>query len=77
MPVKSYLAVPQPGKRQELIKTLENIEGVACESATNKDVIVVVTDTPGEAEDKLLFQQLNELQNIQVLTLVSSFSDQN
>jgi nitrate reductase NapAB chaperone NapD len=74
MPIKSYLAVPVTGKRDELIRELKKFKEVELEASTNKDVIVVLTDTATNAEDKQLVTRLNELESLQLITLVSAFS---
>ena len=74
MPIKSYLAVPVTGKRNELISELKKINEVELEASSNKDVIVVLTDTATNMEDKQLVAQLNELESLQLITLVSAFS---
>ena len=75
MPIKSYIAVPKDGRRDALIDKLKEIERVHADPSENRDVVVLVTDTPDEDTDKQLFNTLKELDDIQMITLVSAFSD--
>jgi nitrate reductase NapAB chaperone NapD len=75
MPIKSYIAIPKAGQQQKLQKSLESYEEVHVEPSENRDVIVLVTDTKSEKEDKELFNELKTLEEIQMITLVSAFSD--
>lgn len=77
MPVKSYIVIPQKGKTDTLKSILKNIDGVEIAPSLNKDVIVVVTETPSEEKDKELYNDLNQMETIQFITLVSAFSEGN
>lgn len=76
MPIKSYIAIPNSGQKEILRKELSKIKGCEITSAENKDVLVVVTETSSEAEDKKLFKRLNEMKPLQLLTLVAAFSNE-
>ena len=74
MPIKSYLAVPQKGRKETLQQELDSYAECEVTSAENKDVLIVVTETQTEEEDKELFGKLNSLKDLQLLTLVSAYS---
>jgi len=76
MPIKSYIAIPQEGKKEQLKQDIFNLSDCEIIPSENKNVLVVITETVDEKEDKKLFEQLNGLDNLQLLTLVSAFSDQ-
>ena len=44
-------------------------------SSENKNVLVILTGTASDKDDKELYKQLNSLENLQLLTLVSGFSN--
>ena len=75
MPVKSYLVIPTEGKKEPLKKEIEALPGCEVTPAENRSLLVVLTETESEEADKVLFQQLNALADLQMLTLVSAFSD--
>ena len=74
MPIKSYLAHPKDGRKNELIKDLSEL--VQCEviPSENENVIVVVTETLDENEDKSLSELIEALDSIKLLALVSGFN---
>src|SRR4026207_2519475 len=54
MPIKSYLAYPVRGRSDELAAALRRLSGCQVFAAGNRDVLVLVTDTPHEAGDEAL-----------------------
>lgn len=73
MPVKSYLARPYEGKFTELLKELSAINGCDIIPSTNQEIAVLVTDTENEEEDQKLLTQLNTLDSLKMLSMVSGF----
>lgn len=74
MPIKSYLAHPQEGKKSELIQALTLISQCEIIPAENEDLLVVVTDTQDETEDKKLTEQIESIDSLKLLALVSGFN---
>ena len=74
MPIKSYLAHPHDGRKNELIKDLSQL--VQCEviPSENENVLVVVTETLDENEDKSLSEQIEAIDSLKLLALVSGFN---
>ncbi len=74
MPIKSYLALANENK-QEGLRT--EVLALGCEviPAENKDVLIVISETKNEEEDKALLEKLNSLKNLRHLTLVSAFAE--
>ena len=54
MPIKSYLAHPHEGKKEELIKAISTIAECEVIPAENKDVLVVVTETDSKIQEENL-----------------------
>ncbi len=75
MPIKSYLAIPKEGQKEILQKEISQLDNCEVTSSENKNVLVILTDAGSDKEDKELFKQLNGLENLQLLTLVSAFSN--
>ena len=73
MPVKSYLAHAFAGKKDALVLALAKLPACEYYVAENEDIVVVVTDTPDEQEDKVLYEHLNDIPALKNLSLVSGF----
>lgn len=74
MPIKSYLAHPHEGQKDELIKALEAINECEVIPAENKDLLVLVTDTQSKLEEDLLKQKLDTITSLKLLAMVSGFN---
>ena len=77
MPIKSYIAVPSKGNKENLQKKLDELPMVDTLPAENKDVIIVVTDTGTQEEDKKLLEQLNTIDCLAHLTMVAGYETDN
>ena len=75
MPIKSYVAFPRKGEKNQLIQVLENTEHCEVVPSTNKDVLVLVTDTENDKQEEALQQTLDRIKEIEHLNLVSGFSE--
>ena len=73
MPIKSYLVHPMDGKKEQLIEILSQIPFCELNPSTNKDVIVLVTDTSSVDEEKKLAQKFEAILEIKNMALVSGF----
>lgn len=76
MPIKSYIAHPVEGKRNELIMKLKGLSLCEILPATNQEIVIVVTDTFSIEEDQQLYDTLINITELKHLTLVSGFSDE-
>jgi nitrate reductase NapAB chaperone NapD len=74
MPIKSYLAHPQAGKKNDLIKDLLAIAHCEVIPAQNKDLIVLITDTESESDEDIIKQKLESIHSLKLLALVSGFN---
>ncbi|MBA6157307.1 hypothetical protein H3Z83_12385 [Tenacibaculum sp. S7007] len=74
MPIKSYLAHPLEGKKEELQQAISLLDGCEIIPAENKDVLVVVTETKDDAEDKSLKESIETIKSLKLLALVSGFN---
>lgn len=73
MPVKSYLARPHEARFQELLNELSKLDGCEIIPSTNKEVVVLVTDTKNEIEDNALLMEINAVKSLKMLSMVSGF----
>lgn len=73
MPIKSYILIPQANKKQKLMDEIGILEGCEIHPAENQEVIVLVTDTENESQDKKLVAQIESNQNIKHISLVSGY----
>ncbi len=74
MPVKSYLAIPLEGKKDELISALRNFEQCEVVPAKNQDVLALVTDTPNQKVEEVLKEKIEAINSLKLLSLVSGFN---
>lgn len=75
MPIKSYLAHVVEGQRDEVSRRLRRIAGCAVVPAANRDLVVLVTDTPDEAAEQVLADMLGRVPGLRCLTLVAGLAD--
>ena len=73
MPIKSYLAHPLEGKYQQLISELSNIAHCDIIPSKNNEIVVVVTDTKSDLDDKNVQIEINAIKSLKMLSLVSGF----
>lgn len=69
MPVCSYLVVPEPGASGSVAQRLSALPGCDVARAENRDLLLLVTDTPGPEEDAELRETLETMKGIQALVL--------
>jgi nitrate reductase NapAB chaperone NapD len=77
MPIKSYLAHPKEGKKEDLLVALSELNHCEVIPAHNKDVIVLVTDTESEIEENILKEKLEAIESLKLFSMVSGFDTQN
>lgn len=74
MPIKSYLAHPHNGKKNELIQALSSIEQCEVMPAQNKDLLILITETESNTEEEILKEKLEALKSLKLLAMVSGFN---
>ena len=73
MPLKSYLAHPEEGKKEDLVLELSLIKGCEVVAAKNKELIILVTETEDKDAEEILKNQLERVENLKLLSMVSGF----
>lgn len=74
MPVKSYLAHPHEGKKHKLIEALSKLEQCEIVPAQNQDLVIIVTDTESNIEEDHLKEQIEAIDSLKLLAMVSGFN---
>jgi nitrate reductase NapAB chaperone NapD len=69
MGICSYLAIPRPGQRDALARGLAGLEGCEVVPAVNRDVVVVITESPDREGERALRRRMEDLDDLQALVL--------
>ena len=75
MPVFSYLAYPIHGAKKELLNELAALDYCEVTPADNDDVMILVTDTPNENEEKELQKKLKNIKSLKSLGMTFGHVD--
>ena len=74
MPIKSYIAIPLENQGESLSMSIKNLSYCEIYPSTNREVLVLVTDTPDEETERRLMEQVEALPSLLHLTLISGFT---
>lgn len=74
MPIKSYLAHPHNGKKDQLIEALNALGNCDVIPAENENLLIVVTDTDSEEQEQSLKEKIENLESLKLLAMVSGFN---
>jgi len=74
MPIISYLAHPNEGKKDELFEALSTMDQCEVIPAENKNLLIVVTDTDTDDEQDNLKERIEAIESLKLLALVSGFN---
>ena len=75
MPIMSYLAYPAENKKRQLASAFNSLPECEVVPATNKDLMILVTDTKDDREEEELQKKLAKIPYLASLALVSAHSD--
>jgi nitrate reductase NapAB chaperone NapD len=75
MPVFSYLAYPVAGSKQSLFNELSALNDCEVLLAEEEDVLILVTETTDENEEKELQNKLQKLASLQSLSMTFGHID--
>ena len=76
MPVFSYLAYPKQGAKEQLLRDLAALDYCEATPADNEDILILVTDTPDDDEEKSLQKKLKKLNSLESLGMTFGHVDQ-
>lgn len=74
MPIKSYLAHPHDGKKENLIQALQEFEFCEVIPAENKNLLILVTETDTKEQEDQLKEQIESIDSLKLLAMVSGFN---
>ncbi len=74
MPIKSYLAHPEEGQKETLIKALSKIDHCDVIPAENEELLIVVTDTENKTDDEKVKASIESIASLKLLAMVSGFN---
>lgn len=74
MPIKSYLAHPHDNGKESLIEALSSLEHCEVIPAENKNLLIVVTDTDTKEQEAKLKEQIESIESLKMLAMVSGFN---
>lgn len=69
MPICSYLVIPERGAAERVERDLAQLSGCDVARARNRDLLILVTETPGLEEEEELRERVEGLEGIQALLL--------
>jgi nitrate reductase NapAB chaperone NapD len=75
MPVFSYLAYPKQGAKQKLLDDLSALDHCEVTPADNQNILILITDTPDEATEKVLQKKLKQLKTLESLGMTFGHVD--
>ncbi len=75
MPIFSYLAYPVEGAKAQLLEDLAALDFCEVTPAENKEVLILVTDTPDEETEKQLQDKLKALKSLEALGMTFGHTD--
>ena len=75
MPILSYIAHPLPGREADLARDLAAIPGCKVKPAETGPLLVLITETFDEAEEKRLVEQLKQVESLAFLSMVFAHAD--
>jgi len=75
MPVFSYLAYPERGAKEQLIKDLAALKYCEVTPAENEEILILLTDTPDDLTENALQKQLKALKSLQSLGMTFGHTD--
>jgi nitrate reductase NapAB chaperone NapD len=75
MPIFSFIAYPENSMKDQLVKDLSLMQYCEVKPSDNKDVLILLTDTPDEETNKNLITQIKELSSLQSLSMTFGHTD--
>lgn len=75
MPVFSYLAYPEQGAKEQLLKDLAALDYCEVTPAENEEILILVTDTPDEEKEEGLQKKLKKIKSLQSLGMTFGHTD--
>lgn len=77
MPISSFLAIPKHDQLSLLTDQITSFPECDALPSSNKDLLVVVTETKDNQAEETLLEKIQALDSLEQLTMVSGFNDNN
>lgn len=74
MTIRSYLVLVRPGQRDAVAERLRAMPDCDVIPAENRDVIVVVSETPAVEADAMLEERLSGVEGVAGVSLVAGYA---
>ena len=75
MPVFSYLAYPKIGAKEQLQQDLAELDYCEVTPAEHAELLILVTDTPDDDQEKQLQEHLKNLKSLESLGMTFGHQD--
>ena len=75
MTIQSYLVYPEPGRTAALAAALAQIPGCEVIPSVNRDVLVLVTESPDDTAQRSLETRLEDLDGAACLAMVGGWTE--
>ena len=75
MPVFSYLAYPVDGEKEQLLRDLAALAYCDVVPAENREILILVLDTPDDAQERALQSRLKALKSLGSLSMTFGHED--
>lgn len=76
MPIFSYMAYPVQGAKQQLLNELQALDYCQVIPAVNQEILILITDTPDDQEEKALQENLKNLKSLQSIGMTFGHVDE-
>lgn len=76
MPVFSYIAYPEQGAKEQLLKDLSKLRYCEITPAQNEEILILLTDTPDEDSENKLQKKLKALDSLLSLGMTFGHTDE-
>ncbi len=75
MPIFSFLAYPEKKMKDQLVRDLSRMKYCEPEPSANREVVIILTDTPDEETGKNLIKAIKDLPSLQSLSMTFGHTD--
>ena len=75
MTIQSYLVYPEPGRTPTLTHALRQIPGCEVIPSENRELLVLITESPDDTAQKQLETELETLDGVACLAMVGGWTE--
>ncbi|MCG8473933.1 MAG: chaperone NapD [Cytophagales bacterium] len=74
MHIKSYIAYPVQGLKEQLIQELQTFESCEVIPAQNEDILIIVSEAESIQKEEQMLEKINELKSLQFLSMIAGYN---